>query len=204
MNDFDLKARDWDKNKVNMERTMAVADKLLNYIPLTKELKAMEFGAGTGLLSFYLKEYFSEITLMDNSIEMLKAAEQKMEKNDRLKLKTLHFDLESSEYQGVRYDVIYSQMVLHHIKDIESIFDKFYKLLNTGGVLAIADLYEEDGSFHDFDPDVHTGFDPEKLKLMAMKSGFKNYHAEPCFVIRREDAEGRPQEYPLFLLTVNK
>ena len=204
MNQFDMKARDWDKNKMNMERTMAVADKLLRHLPETATLRAMEFGAGTGLLSFYLKDRFSEITLMDNSIEMLKAAEEKMEKSDRLKLKTLYFDLESAEYEGTRFDVIYSQMVLHHIKDTEVIFHKFYQLLNPGGVLAIADLYEEDGSFHDFNRDVHKGFDPEKLRPIVLKQGFNNYNAEPCFVIRREDSEGNPQEYSLFLMTAKK
>ncbi|MGA3013258.1 MAG: methyltransferase domain-containing protein [Bacteroidales bacterium] len=204
MNEFDLKARDWDKNKMNMERTMAVGDKLLRHLPETATLKAMEFGAGTGLLSFYLKDRFSEITLMDNSIEMLKAAEEKMEKSDRLKLKTLYFDLESAEYKGTRFDVIYSQMVLHHIKDTEVIFKRLCQLLNPGGVLAFADLYEEDGSFHDFNPDVLKGFDPEKLRPIVLKQGFKNYNAEPCFVIRREDSEGNPQEYPLFLITMNK
>jgi ubiquinone/menaquinone biosynthesis C-methylase UbiE len=204
MNEFDLKARDWDKNKMNMERTVAVADKLLRHLPETATLKAMEFGAGTGLLSFYLKDRFSEITLMDNSIEMLKAAEEKMEKSDRVKLKTLNFDLEAAEYKGSRFDVIYSQMVLHHIKEIDVIFNRFYRLLNPGGIVAIADLYEEDGSFHDFNPDVHKGFDPVKLKPIVLSQGFINFNAEPCFVIRREDSEGNPQEYPLFLMTVQK
>ena len=155
MNDFDQKARDWDKNRMNLERTISVAAGLSKRIPDKPGLKALEFGAGTGLLSFHLKDRFAEITLMDSSVEMLKMAEQKMDAADHLKFKTLFFNLEAEDYKGGKFDIVYSQMVLHHIKNIDAILKKFYGLLNTGGVLAIADLYKEDGSFHDFNVDVH-------------------------------------------------
>ena len=141
MNEFDQKAQEWDKNKMHLERTMAVAGQLSKLIPDKPGIKALEFGAGTGLLSFYLKDRFSEITLMDSSLEMLKMAEQKMEADDHSKFKTLFLNLEIEEYRGDPFDIIYSQMVLHHIRDINAIFRKFYHLLTLGGILAIADLY---------------------------------------------------------------
>jgi len=77
MNDFDQKARDWDKNRMHLERTMAVAAQRQKMVALTPCMRAMEFGAGTGLLSFYLKDHFREITLLDSSAEMPRMAEQK-------------------------------------------------------------------------------------------------------------------------------
>ena len=77
MNEFDQKAQDWDKNKMHLERTIAIAGRLQDVIKDKPGMKALEFGAGTGLLSFYLKDRFSEITLMDSLREMLKMAEQK-------------------------------------------------------------------------------------------------------------------------------
>jgi tRNA (cmo5U34)-methyltransferase len=204
MNEFDQKARDWDKNKMHLERTMAVAWRLSKLIPDKPGIKALEFGAGTGLLSFYLKDRFSEITLMDSSAEMLKMAEQKLEPGDHLKFKTLFFNLEKEEYIGATFDIIYSQMVLHHIKDIDSILKKFYRILNPGGILAIADLYEEDGSFHDGDMNVHHGFDPEKLTAILLQQGFRDSKIAPCFVIRKEISTAEIKEYPVFLLTANK
>lgn len=164
----------------------------------------MEFGAGTGLLSFYLKDRFSEITLMDNSREMLNMAEQKMKTGDHSKFKTLFFNLEIEEYSGEQFDIIYSQMVLHHIKDINTIFQKFYHLLNPGGILAIADLYQEDGSFHDGNMDVHKGFNPEKLKAILLQEGFYNSKIAPCFVIRKEVSAEIIKEYPVFLMTAHR
>jgi len=201
MNEFDQKAKEWDKNKMHLERTMAIARHLEKVITFRPNMKAMEFGAGTGLLSFYLKERFSEITLMDSSIEMLKMAEQKMESGDRLKFKTLLFNLEKEDYKGDPFDIIYSQMVLHHINDIKDIFGKFYRLLSPGGILAIADLYQEDGSFHDGEVNVHWGFDPEKLTSILLLQGFHVNQITPCFVIRKEVSTEKIKEYPVFLLT---
>ena len=44
MNEFDQKARDWDKNKMNLERTIAVAGQLSKLIPDKLGMKALEFG----------------------------------------------------------------------------------------------------------------------------------------------------------------
>lgn len=186
---------------MHLERTMAVASQLMKMIPFKPNMKAMEFGAGTGLLSFYLKDRFSEITLMDSSREMLKMAEQKMEAGDHSKFKTLFINLETEEYRGDPFDIIYNQMVMHHIKDINAIFRKFYHLLNHGGILAIADLYPEDGSFHDGALDVHYGFDPDYLKEILHQQGFHECQIAPCFVIRKELAAERIKEYPVFLMT---
>ena len=201
MNEFDQKARDWDKNRMNLERTIAVAGQLSKLIPEKPGMKALEFGAGTGLLSFYLKYLFSQITLMDSSAEMLKMAESKMDETDRQKFQTLFLNIETEEYSGEKLDVIYNQMVLHHIKDPSAIFRKFYQMLNLGGILAISDLYEEDGSFHDFNMDIHRGFDPEKLRHQIIGLGFEKTTVSPCFVIRKELTPDLIKEYPVFLLS---
>jgi tRNA (cmo5U34)-methyltransferase len=201
MSEFDQKANGWDKNQMHMERTKAVAGKLLEMVPITAEMKAMEFGAGTGLLSFYLKDRFSEITLMDSSREMLNVAEQKMSAGDHGKIKTLFINLETEEYRGGPFDIIINQMVMHHIKDVSSIIRKFYQLLPPGGVLAIADLYLEDGSFHDGSTDVHFGFDPGYLEDILHQQGFDQCKAEQCFIIPKELAPGKFKEYPVFLMT---
>jgi len=201
MNEFDQKAQDWDKNRMHLERTMAVAGLLRKFIPAKPDLKALEFGAGTGLLSFFLKDMFSEITLMDSSREMLKMAEQKMDESDRSKFRPLYFNLEKDETSGESFDILYSQMVLHHVRNTDAIFGKFYHLLNPEGILAIADLYEEDGSFHDGDMDVHKGFDPEKLTSVLLETGFHEIQYQPCFIIRKEISAEKIKEFPVFLLT---
>jgi len=204
MNEFDQKAQEWDKNKMHLERTIAVAGQLQKMVSFKPNMKAMEFGAGTGLLSFYLKNLFSEITLMDSSREMLKIAVQKMDTGDHSKFKAMFLNLEMEEYSGNPFDIVYSQMVLHHVRDTDAIIRKFYHLLNPEGVLAIADLYQEDGSFHDDNIDVHKGFDPEKLLAILLQQGFHDIQIVPCFVIRKEVSAELIKEYPVFLMTAHR
>jgi tRNA (cmo5U34)-methyltransferase len=167
-------------------------------------MKALEFGAGTGLLSFFLKDSFAAITLMDTSLEMLKMAEAKLAAGDQGKIETLFFNLEKSNYNDKQFDIIFTQMVLHHITDVNAMLQKFYNLLLPGGYIAIADLYREDGSFHEPGVEVHHGFDPGALTTRLLTLGFGNITCNECFLIRKEAAAESSREYPVFLLTAKK
>lgn len=199
MNEFDLKAREWDNEKRHMERSVAIAATLEEMIPLNHSMQALEYGAGTGILSFLLKDRFSGITLMDSSQEMIKVCVEKTEYYQTRHIVPLWFDLEHRDYHE-KFDIIYNQMVLHHVNDVDTILDKFYRLLNPGGYLAIADLYTEDGSFHGPDVKVHWGFDPDKLAKSLMHKGFVNTGYKTCFEVKRESG----RKYPVFLLVAQK
>lgn len=199
MSEFDARAREWDKDKMHMDRSVAIAVGLEEMIPLKPSMKALEYGAGTGILSFLLKDRFAEITLMDNSTEMIKVCVEKTEYHKTNHILPICFDLEHKDYDG-SFDVIYNQMVLHHVVDYESIIGTFHSLLNPGGYLAIADLYPEDGSFHGTDVKVHLGFDPEKLVEILKQIGSKNINYKTCFEVKRESG----LKYPVFLLVAQK
>ncbi len=199
MSEFDARAREWDKDKMHTERSVAIANALQNMISLTPSMKALEYGAGTGILSFLLKDQFAEITLMDNSIEMIKVCEEKADYFKAKHIIPLFLDLEHKDFEG-KFDIIYNQMVMHHVNDVDAMLAKFYALLNQGGYLAIADLYPEDGSFHGPDVKVHLGFDPDKLTEMLKQKGFNAIEYKTCFEIKRESGE----IFPIFLLVAKK
>ena len=56
MNEFDLKAAGWDQNPIVWDRAEAIASEIKRLIPLNKQMTALEFGAGTGVTSFILKD----------------------------------------------------------------------------------------------------------------------------------------------------
>lgn len=199
MSEFDARAREWDKDKMHMDRSVAIAAGLVEMIPINPSMKALEYGAGTGILSFLLKDRFSGITLMDNSQEMIKVCVEKTEYLKTNHILPICFDLEHRDYDD-HFDVIYNQMVLHHVGDYESIIGTFYSMLNPEGYLAIADLYPEDGSFHGIEVKVHLGFDPNKLKEILIEAGFKNIEYKTCFEVTRESGV----KYPVFLLVAQK
>jgi tRNA (cmo5U34)-methyltransferase len=199
MSEFDARAREWDKDKMHLDRSAAIATGLEKMIPINPSMKALEYGAGTGILSFLLKDRFAEITLMDNSQEMIKVCLEKTEYFKTNHIRPIWFDLEHKDYDD-RFDIIYNQMVLHHVNDYEAIIYTFHSMLNPRGYLAIADLYSEDGSFHGPDVKVHWGFDPEKLTEIFRNAGFKDIKYQACFEVKRDSGA----KYPVFLLVAQK
>jgi tRNA (cmo5U34)-methyltransferase len=200
MSVFDDRAREWDKNIMHSERSVAIALELEKMVPLNPAMKALEYGAGTGLLSFMLRDRFAEITLMDNSREMIEVCKEKVQYFKTDHIHPLWFDLEHNDFEG-KFDVIFTQMVLHHVNDVDIILHKFYSILTPGGYLAIADLFTEDGSFHGLDVlDIHRGFDPKELGENLKTKGFKNFEYRSCFEIKRDI----DKIFPVFLLVTKK
>jgi len=200
MNEFDLKAAEWDNNPIIWDRAEAIAAEIKKLLPLTKQMTALEFGAGTGVTSFILKDSLKEITLMDNSSEMVKVMDNKIKVSGVKNLKTLNINLEQVEYKDVKFDLIFNQMVLHHITDIDKIIAKFYNLLNPDGFLAIADLYLEDGSFHGEGFTGHNGFDIEVLSNQIKKQGFTNISYRKCYTINKIMSDSETKPFDVFLI----
>ncbi len=199
MSEFDEKANDWDKNKTHIERAREIANQLLETIPFRPGMKAMEFGAGTALLSFMLQDLFSSVTLVDNSSEMIRICNEKIDLSKLDHIKAVKIDLETESFEE-KFDFIYSQMAFHHLTDAGKMVQTLHDMLSENGILAIADLYTEDGTFHDAGFTGYKGFDPEWLSAVMKQAGFKNIIYNTCFIQRKEVPGGKPKEYPVFLL----
>jgi ubiquinone/menaquinone biosynthesis C-methylase UbiE len=203
-NEFDIKAAGWDKQQMHRERAETVAAAIVREIPLEKTMSAMEFGAGTGLLSFMLKDYLREITLIDNSEGMVKVLNEKLKAEQTDTMKAVKADLEHEDLLPGGYDLIYTLMVLHHVGDVEKILKKFHDMLNPGGYLAIADLYSEDGSFHGEGFHGHKGFDPASLAAILDKYGFSGINHDKVYVIDKKISENRSKNFDIFLMTAKR
>ena len=204
MNEFDIKAAEWDNNPMHRERSEAITNGITDSIPLNKEMKVLEFGAGTGITSFLIKDRVKEITLMDNSSEMVKVMNEKIRASHATNLKALNFNLELSDYDDEKFDLIITQMVLHHVNDIGLIISRFKKLLNPGGYLAIADLYSEDGSFHGPGFTGHKGFDIAELSGLLGKHAFINITSGKCYVINKKISDEETKRFDVFLMIANR
>jgi len=200
MNEFDIKAAGWDQNPMHWDRSVAIVKELLRQVPVRKEMTAMEFGAGTGITSFLLKDHIKEVTMVDSSAGMVKIMKDKVKAANTKNLKPLLFDLEKEEWTGKKFDLLITQMVLHHVIDLDNIFQKFSMIINPGGYLAIADLYPEDGSFHGEGFTGHKGFDINILADRIREQGFGNISGRKCFVINKKISETESRQFDVFLL----
>jgi 2-polyprenyl-3-methyl-5-hydroxy-6-metoxy-1,4-benzoquinol methylase len=196
---FDASARDWDSDPGKVERARAVADAMRAAIPLQRSMDALEYGCGTGLLSFALQADLGRITLADTSPGMLDVLREKIAVSQAANMHPLLLDLTSDPLPTERYDLTYSLMVLHHIEDTRHILGQFHALLKPSGILCVCDLDREDGSFHKHEFDGHHGFTREELKGLAQAAGFEQVRFSTAYEIVRD---GR--SYPLFLMTARK
>ncbi len=95
-------------------------------------------------------------------------------------------------------------MVLHHIHDARAMLSKFHALLEPNGVLLVADLDKEDGSFHtDGTTDVHLGFDRGELRKIVEESGFTNVQFSTAYEINKKIGN-EEKVFPVFLMSARK
>lgn len=202
-NHFDNVAKNWDTPE-RFERAKKVAEIIVSSIDLAKVNKALEFGAGTGILSIILHPFIKHITLVDTSLEMLKVAQSKIDKYRLQNIITRNVNILSNEINE-KFDLIYTLMALHHIKDTNEIINIFYNLLNKDGYLIIVDLFKEDGSFHEEFPnfDGHKGYDLTELSKTVTDYGFEIKKGEECFIINKKTISGL-KKFPLFILIAKK
>ena len=192
---FAHKSKSWDMNSKRVKNAKAIATSITNHISLNKKMELMDFGAGTGLLSFFVAPKVGKIVAVDKSPSML---EQFGDKRDVFECETeiIERDLTIEPLER-KFDGIISSMTIHHVKDTTALFHKFYEMLNPDGFIAIADLDVEDGTFHSEDTGVHHyGFDREILETTAREAGFGDIHFETASIIRKPN-----RDFPVFLMT---
>jgi len=199
LNNKDLfvhKSKSWDFKSRRVNSAKAIARTISENIRLDRSMHIMDFGAGTGLLSYFLSDKVAKITAIDTSTSMLKVFK---EKSSLFKCPTeiLNLDLTKDFKSNLLFDSIISSMTIHHIKDIEDMLKKMYNMLPNGGFIALADLDSEDGSFHSDNEGVfHFGFNRDKLKDIAQKVGFKMIKFETANIIKKPH-----KDFSVFLMS---
>jgi ubiquinone/menaquinone biosynthesis C-methylase UbiE len=203
MDDFDQKAADWDSNPARLERAAAVAQGIRESVPLTPGMTALEYGCGTGLLSFALQPSLAHITLADSSSGMLSVLNEKIASSGIRNMTSMQVDFITDPLPPVKVQLVYTLMTLHHIPDTDKILKEFYTLLDQPGYLCVADLDQEDGSFHGPDFPGHKGFDRSELAARVRQAGFRKVAFKTIFHTPRTVETGI-QYFPLFLMTAEK
>lgn len=200
MNKFDELAASWDDDPLRVKRAASIARSMSAVLDLSTYQHALEYGSGTGLLSFALKDELKSITLMDESIEMTKVAREKCKISRANHLHPIKMDLMVDDYQAAsKFDLIFILLTLHHIDDTDGLLSRFRHLIAPKGVLAIIDLETEDGSFHEGEFDGHLGFDRNELEEKVKSAGFHPFHYDVIYEIEKGEGEDK-KSYPLFLM----
>lgn len=203
MDDFNDKAQTWDADPTKQERALAIAAAIRQRVPLTPDWSALEYGCGTGLLSFALQADLGRITLADSSLGMLAVLEKKIAAAGLTHWRPLALDLMADPPPAEHYHLIYTLMTLHHVADVDRLLQIFYDLLHPAGWLGIADLDQEDGSFHGAGFTGHCGFDRAALRAQLLRAGFSSVNFSTSYLMKKATDRGL-REYPVFLAVATR
>ena len=195
---FQEKAQDWDVNDMVKALSMGIGSAILDNVTLDESMQVMDFGAGTGLITAHVANKVGKVTAVDVSEAMLEKLAAKEELRGKVEIVCQNI---IEQPIGTQFDLIVSAMAMHHVEDTDKMIKRFAEHLKPGARVALADLDEEDGSFHPEDAKgvYHAGFDREAFMDKLDAQGFKDIRFVTAHTASKEE-----KKYPIFLALASK
>lgn len=198
---FDEKAATWDEDPDNVSRAQAVAAVVRDVVSLRDDMRALEIGAGTGLLARALGEDLATVVVTDVSSGMVDAATTALADPRYAGWEARLFDIEHDALPDERYDLVLGLLTLHHMHDVAAVLRRCAELLESGGWVAMADLdHDPHGDFHAHVHDFrgHDGFTREAVSTWLTEAGFVDVALVDAGTVTKE-VDDQPREFPMFL-----
>lgn len=244
---FNAEAAAWDSNPLVHKASKAAFDAIQERFPelqktgenATKDgLDVLEIGCGTGLLSLLVAPHVRTIVAVDAAQGMINALAAKLAKPDAPQnVRPICVLLENPEDRilppafqydhggpRLKFDLILSHLVLHHIADLEGVLRTMLGCLKQGGSVALTDFEDFGPEARRFHPKVRMegverhGINREWMAGLMEKVGFVDVQVEVGWKMdksvekfegefgdsgRAEDGQGEVMEFP-FLVCVAK
>ncbi|KAI9147134.1 Ubiquinone biosynthesis O-methyltransferase [Paramyrothecium foliicola] len=169
---FNAEAAAWDSNPFVHQRSLEAWEVIKKRVPAfrhasTRKPDILEIGCGTGLLSLPSSTRANRLVAVDAADGMIEVLKTKLTRpgvptnitplclllEDPEDPQLPPADPSSPDGPRLKFDVVTSHLVLHHIADVEAVLKTMLGCLRPGGVVALTD-------FEDFGPEAKR-FHPE-------------------------------------------
>ncbi|HYG36365.1 MAG TPA: methyltransferase domain-containing protein [Clostridia bacterium] len=202
---FDEMAAQWDNNPTRVELARVVGAAIGRAVPIEPHWRALDYGAGTGLLTLNLQPYVASLVALDSSAGMLEKLAQKATAAGINNIQTRQWNLEVQPFPETGFDLVLSSMTMHHLRDVPLVIRRLAALLKPGGWFAVTDLDKEDGSFHGPVDDVfHHGFERNQVAQWLAEAGFNEVCVKDAHSVTKPSATGQLRAYAIFLAVGQK
>ena len=114
-------------------------DILLKMAELTGKEKVLDVATGGGHTANALAPFANEVSALDLTPEMLKAAEQFVTSNGHLNVKFVEGDAENMPFDTASFDVVTCRIAPHHFPEIKAFVSEVARLLKPGGLFLLDD-----------------------------------------------------------------
>ncbi len=203
--DFDKGAATWDEEPKRVALANDIGQAIIQNLPLTDSMDVLDFGCGTGLLTFHLQPLVRSVTGVDSSGGMLDVLTAKAAKLQVKNVRTQFRDLEKGDVLSGSYHLIVSSMTLHHIREIAPLLRALHEIIVPSGSIALADLDPDDGQFHADNTGVfHNGVERAWLQQQLEDAGFVDVQHLTASRLEKPVAGGGSREFSVFLMTARK
>lgn len=203
--DFDKEAAAWDEKPQRVKLASDIANAIIREVEPTNRMNVLDFGCGTGLLTFRLQPLVRTIIGADSSQGMLDVFNGKIAAAELDNICSMFCDPAKTDALQGRYHLIVSSMTLHHVREIEPLFATLHKALLAGGTLCLADLDLEGGAFHEDNTGVfHQGFDRAALRKALQEVGFIDVRDLTATEIVKPTGDGAMRSFSVFLMIAKK
>ncbi|MFD1067963.1 class I SAM-dependent DNA methyltransferase [Oceanobacillus locisalsi] len=169
-NVFNQMANKYDTEE-RQELANIIADEIKKNVAGKQYHSLLDYGGGTGLVTFQLADHFEKGWLVDSSPEMVQVAQSKIEQQQLQHFEAMAFNLAEDTSLDIKADVIVLSLVLLHVPDIEPLLQRLNEPLNAGGQLIIVDFDKNEKVQH---PKVHNGFTEAEIQRALHHTGFRN------------------------------
>jgi predicted TPR repeat methyltransferase len=195
---FDAKAATWDDEPRRRALAQAIVAAIRRHAPARPDQRTLDLGCGTGLVGLPLVADGGSLRGIDLAPAMIARVLAKAQAAGLDRVEAEVRDLVSSPLPAASVDLAVSAMAFHHLADPPAMLASLAGCLAPGGLLAVADLESEDGSFHD-EPVPHRGFDPAAFAALMVAAGLE---AVACERVHLLEKSGR--SYPVFLAVARR
>jgi ubiquinone/menaquinone biosynthesis C-methylase UbiE len=183
----------------------AVGEAIGRAIPFQPGWRALDYGAGTGLLSLNLQPRVASMVAVDTSTGMLEKLMQKLAAAAISNVQTRHWDLEAKPFPEAGFDLVVSSMTLHHLRNVPLVLSRLADILRPGAWLAVADLDSEDGSFHGQADDVfHHGFERGQIAGWLTNARLRWVSVSDAHSMSKPSSTGQVRSYGIFVAVGQK
>lgn len=135
----------------------------------------LDLGTGTGFLALHVAPLVGEVIGIDINPQMLETAARNMKKLGRRNVSLLQGAIEDMPIYGRKFDVIFSNLVLHHLSEPYNIFRPITRLMNRDSKFVIVDFKRHTNKkMADDMKDIWLGFDPKTVRKKLIENTFSN------------------------------
>jgi len=156
---------------------------------LSPKIRVADLGAGEGLISQLLARRAEKVYCIDRSPKMVEIGRDLAARNGLENLEYILGDIEKTPLPDTSVDLVILSQALHHADHPERAISEAFRILDSGGRIAILDLKE-----HAFEKarelyaDTWLGFGENKLHIWLKNAGFEDVEVS---VVSREEKEPR-------------